>query len=268
VSLVEVRNLEKHFHRRDGTTVRAVNDVSFDIAEGETLALIGESGSGKSTIGRMILRLIDHDAGTIIFDGRDISTMSEAAIRPLRASMQLVFQEPFESLNPRMRIGDIIAEPLIVHHPDVNRADREQRVLAALGEVNLPAQHAERLPSELSGGQQQRVGIARALITRPKFVVLDEPTSSLDLSVQAQILLLLKGIQEKTGISYLYISHDLSTVQYISDRTAVIQFGVIKEIGPTREVINNAQDDYTKKLIGSFLDPDIARGSIESQGSL
>jgi len=258
VSLVRVEGLTKAFRRDGGATVHAVNGVSFEIARGETLALIGESGSGKSTIGRLLLRLLEADAGTIHLDGVDIRSLAEEDLRAMRAKMQIVFQEPYESLNPKMRIGDIVSEPLEIHEPSLSRSDRRDRVAATLAEVGLDTHHAELLPRSLSGGQQQRVGIARALVTRPALVVLDEPTSSLDLSVQAQILEILHGLQETHDLSYLYISHDLSTVNYVAHRIAVLYLGEIREHGPLEAVVEDPQDPYTQALLSASLDPDPA----------
>lgn len=254
--LVRVEGLSKSFRRSGGDAVHAVNGVSFEIARGETLALIGESGSGKSTIGRMLLRLLDADDGTIEIDGVDIRSLGEAELRAMRAKMQIVFQEPYESLNPKMRVGDIVSEPLEIHEPSLSRSDRRDRVRVTLEEVGLDADQAERFPRALSGGQQQRVGIARALVTRPAFVVLDEPTSSLDLSVQAQILEILHDLQESHDLSYLYISHDLSTVAYLAHRIAVLYLGQIREQGPLDAVVDDPLDPYTQALLSAFLDPD------------
>ena len=256
MSLVRVEKLTKTFRRDGGATVHAVNNVSFEIARGETLALIGESGSGKSTIGRMLLRLLEADTGTIEIDGVDIRSLEEHDLRAMRAKMQIVFQEPYESLNPKMRIGDIVSEPLEIHEPNLSRSDRRDRVEATLEEVGLETHHAELLPRSLSGGQQQRVGIARALVTRPALVVLDEPTSSLDLSVQAQILEILSDLQQSHDLSYLYISHDLSTVKYIAHRIAVLYLGEIREQGPLETVVEDPQDPYTQALLSASLDPD------------
>jgi oligopeptide/dipeptide ABC transporter ATP-binding protein len=256
VSLVRVEGLTKSFRRGGGDAVHAVNGVSFEIERGETLALIGESGSGKSTIGRMLLRLLDADNGNIEIDGVDVRSLGDAELRAMRAKMQIVFQEPYESLNPKMRVGDIVSEPLEIHEPDLSRVDRHDRVRATLEEVGLDANQAERFPRALSGGQQQRVGIARALVTRPAFVVLDEPTSSLDLSVQAQILEILHDLQRSHDLSYLYISHDLSTVTYLAHRVAVLYLGQIREQGPLDTVVENPQDPYTRALLSAFLDPD------------
>jgi oligopeptide/dipeptide ABC transporter ATP-binding protein len=260
MSLVLVDGLGKVFHREGGEAVHAVNDVSFEIAAGETLALIGESGSGKSTIGRLLLRLVEADTGTIEIDGRNVRALDREQLRRMRATMQIVFQEPYESLNPRMRVGDIVAEPLAIHAPQLNRDERHARVVHTLQEVGLPAEYTDRLPGALSGGQQQRVGIARAIATRPKLLVLDEPTSSLDLSVQAQILQLLHQLQDEHGMSYLYISHDLSTVQYVAHRVAVLYLGQVREQGPVAQVVADPQDPYTRALLGAFLSPDPAVG--------
>lgn len=262
MSLMRVEGLTKTFQRAGGEVVRAVNGVSFTIEEGETLALIGESGSGKSTIGRMLLRLIEADEGSIAMDGVDLRTLDRKALRAMRARMQIVFQEPYESLNPKMRVGDIVAEPLRIHEPGLSGADLRSRVIQTLREVGLETEHAERLPRALSGGQQQRVGIARALATRPRFLVLDEPTSSLDLSVQAQILEILHRLQTEHGLSYLYISHDLSTVNYVAHRVAVLYLGQIREQGPVELVVRNPQDPYTQALLSAFLDPDPATSPI------
>jgi oligopeptide/dipeptide ABC transporter ATP-binding protein len=253
---VRADGLTKTFRRSRSETVHAVNDVSFTIAAGETLALIGESGSGKSTVGRLLLRLLEADAGEIEVNGRDVRSLSKPELRAARAKMQIVFQEPYESLNPRMRVGDIVAEHLRIHEPKLTAADRKDRVLRSLAEVGLDTDQANRYPRSLSGGQQQRVGIARALVTQPSFLVLDEPTSSLDLSVQAQILEILGRLQTDHGMSYLYISHDLSTVNYIAQRVAVMYLGQIRELGTVEQVVDNSADPYTHGLLGAFLDAD------------
>jgi oligopeptide/dipeptide ABC transporter ATP-binding protein len=256
VSTVQVEGLVKTFTRGRSTKVHAVNDVSFSIERGETLALIGESGSGKSTVGRLILRLLEADAGRVVLDGVDLMSLSREELRAKRSEMQIVFQEPYESLNPRMKIGDIVAEPIRIHEPKLGRDGRDERVLAALAEVGLNSDYANRYAKSMSGGQQQRVGIARALVSRPKVLVLDEPTSSLDLSVQAQILEILHKLQAEHHMSYLYISHDLSTVSYIAHRVAVMYLGQIRELGSVDEVVNRPRDPYTSTLLGAFLDPD------------
>lgn len=256
MSLVRVEDLRKTFVRGSGELVHAVNGVSFSIEQGETVGLIGESGSGKSTVGRLLLRLLEADSGVIEIDGVDIRGLGTKQLREMRSTMSIVFQEPYESLNPKMRVGEIVAEPLLIHEPRLSRADRSDRVLATLAEVGLDARHADRVPRNLSGGQQQRVGIARALVTRPKLVVLDEPTSSLDLSVQAQILEILHSLQQDHELSYLYISHDLSTVDFVAHRVAVMYLGEIREIGPLETVIDDPRDPYTQALLSSFLEPD------------
>ena len=256
MSLVRLHDVHKSFQRPGGPVVNAVNGVSFEISSGETLALIGESGSGKSTIARMALRLYELDAGTVEFDGRDLTGLDREELRHLRSQMTIVFQEPYESLNPRQRIGRTIEEPLVIHHPELSAADRQSRVVDALNHVTLGESFYDRFPHELSGGQQQRVGIARAIVTRPKFIVLDEPTSSLDLSVRAQILQLLNDLQQEFNLAYLFISHDIHTVEYVSDRICVMYLGQIVEVGPTAEVFANPQHPYTQALLSSSLSAD------------
>ena len=254
--LVRLGNVYKSFQRAGGPVVNAVNGVSFEISSGETLALIGESGSGKSTIARLALRLYELDAGTVQFDGRDLTTLSRDELRHLRADMTIVFQEPYESLNPRQRIGRTVEEPLVIHERELTAAERHARVVDALNHVALGENFYERYPHEISGGQQQRVGIARALVTRPRFIVLDEPTSSLDLSVRAQILQLLADLQDEFNLAYLFISHDIHTVEYVSDRICVMYLGQIVESGPTVEVFANPQHPYTQALLSSSLSAD------------
>jgi len=268
--LVRVEGLRKRFIRPSGEPVHAVNDVSFTLEEGETLGIIGESGSGKSTVGRLVLRLLESDEGLIEIDGVDIRSLDVKGLRRMRSRMSIVFQEPYESLNPRMRVGDIIAEPVHIHHPDLSKQDVRDRVRRVLEDVGLDPSYAERLPRAMSGGQQQRVGIARALATRPKLIVLDEPTSSLDLSVQAQILEILHDLQEQFGLSYLYISHNLSTVDFIAHRVAVMYLGEFREIGPLERVIGDPRDPYTRSLLSAFLEPDptISRQQQVLQGEI
>lgn len=256
MSLVHVDGLQKTFPTKGGGVVHAVNGVSFSIDAGETLGLIGESGSGKSTVGRLLLRLIEADAGTVTFDGEDIRSLDRAGLRQLRSRIGMVFQEPYESLNPRMRIGDIVSEPLRIHERGMSRADQRVRVAETLQSVGLPLDYGDRYPRSLSGGQQQRVGIARAIVTQPRFLVLDEPTSSLDLSVRAQILQLLDALQQRLGLAYLFISHDLQTVQYVSHRVAVMYLGEIRELGPTPDVTINPLDPYTVALLSASLSVD------------
>jgi peptide/nickel transport system ATP-binding protein/oligopeptide transport system ATP-binding protein len=255
--LLEVDSLSKSFSLPQGRQLHAVNGVSLAIEEGESLGLVGESGSGKTTTGRCILRLLQPTDGIVHFDGRDVLTCQGRDLRRLRAQMRVVFQEPFESLNPRLRIGEIIGEPLLLHRPDLSRAARRRRALELMERVQLAPQLVDRRPGQLSGGQQQRVGIARAIATEPRFVVLDEPTSALDVSVRAQILELLLGLQRERGFSYLFISHDLSTVQYSCGHIAVMYLGRIVEYGQTAEVFSDPRHPYTKALLSAILAPDV-----------
>ncbi len=253
MSLLEVRDLRKTFVTARGGTVSAVNGVSFTIKAGQTVGVIGESGSGKSTIGRLILRLIEADSGTITFEGRELRELDHAEMNRLRSRIQVVFQEPYESLNPRHTIGAIVAEPLIIHRPDLDRAARRRRVLEVLDRVGLSEAHANRHPRALSGGQQQRVGIARAIVTDPSLIILDEPTSSLDLSVRSQILLLLQELQKDQGLSYLFISHDLSTIEYISDTVLIMYLGQVVEQGRAADVVTSPKHPYSRSLLESAL---------------
>ena len=254
--LVRLEDVYKQFQRPGGPVVNAVNGVSFEISPGETVALIGESGSGKSTIARLALRLYELNGGKVEFDGRDLTSLDREELRHLRSKMTIVFQEPYESLNPRQRIGRTIEEPLVIHEKNLSPAERHARVVDALNHVALGENFYDRYPHELSGGQQQRVGIARAIVTRPKFIVLDEPTSSLDLSVRAQILQLLHDLQQEYNLAYLFISHDIHTVEYVSDRICVMYLGQIVEVGPTEEVFANPQHPYTQALLSSSLSAD------------
>jgi len=255
--LLELEGVSKQFHARGGKgIVRAVSNVSLKINAGETVALIGESGSGKSTLGRLVLRLLEPDEGAVRFDGVDLTQLSVKEMREMRSKLQVVFQEPFESLNPRMSIGDIVGEPLIIHDRGLSSDARKHRVRETLERVGLSPDSSTRLPGQLSGGQQQRVGIARAIITNPKLIVLDEPTSSLDLSVRAQILSLLSDLQRELGLAYLFISHDISTVEYVSQRIAVMYLGEILESGPVAEVIKDPRHPYTRALLSSRLSTD------------
>lgn len=256
-TLLEVESLSRQFDLPHGQTLHAVNDVSLHIDQGESLGLVGESGSGKTTTGRCILGLLKPTAGTVRFDGVDISARRGRDLRRLRAEMRIVFQEPYESLNPRLRSVDIIAEPLILHQPELDRTQRRERVLELMDRVHLSRELAGRRPRELSGGQQQRVGIARAIATDPKFVVLDEPTSALDVSVRAQILDLLLELQRNQGFSYLFISHDLSTIQYSCSRIAVMYLGRIVEYGPSAQIFSDPRHPYTKALLSAILTPDV-----------
>jgi oligopeptide/dipeptide ABC transporter ATP-binding protein len=256
-SLLEVETLSKRFELPHGRQLHAVNEVSLSVDQGESLGLVGESGSGKTTTGRCILRLLEPTSGSVRFEGVDVAAARGRDLRRLRAQMRIVFQEPFESLNPRLRVGDIIAEPLLLHRPELDRGARRRRVLELMERVHLAPQLIRRRPGQLSGGQQQRAGIARAIATGPKFVVLDEPTSALDVSVRAQILELLLELQRDQGFSYLFISHDLSTVQYSCSRIAVMYLGRIVEYGPTAEVFADPRHPYTKALLSAVLVPDV-----------
>ena len=253
--LLRVSNLEKKFpiqrgmFKRTVGHIHAVDGISLEIAPGETLGLVGESGCGKSTTARLILRLLDPTAGEIFFDGKEIHAMSREEIRAVRKDMQIVFQDPYASLNPRMTVRQIVAEPLIVH--GMAKDDSDPRVDEMIELCGLSREFGNRYPHEFSGGQRQRVGIARALVTRPKLVVLDEPVSALDVSVQAQILNLLDDLREKFGFSYLFVAHDLSVVSHISARVAVMYLGKIVEIGTREEIFNNPKHPYTKALISA-----------------
>jgi len=255
VPLLEVRNLTKVFQLGESIfgggakgEVRAVDDVSLDIHSGETLGVVGESGSGKSTLGRLILRLIEPTSGKIGFEGRDLLAASNSAMRSLRRDMQIIFQDPFGSLDPRMRVEDVISEPLIVHER-MSAAGRATRVAELLRAVGLDASAMRRFPHEFSGGQRQRVGIARALALRPKFIVADEPVSALDVSVGAQIVNLMAQLQREFGLTYLFISHSMPVVRYLATRIAVMYRGTIVEIGQTEQIVERPKHAYTRSLL-------------------
>jgi peptide/nickel transport system ATP-binding protein/oligopeptide transport system ATP-binding protein len=237
--------------RRHVGDVKAVDGVSFAVEAGQTVGLVGESGSGKTTIGRALLKLIPATSGSVRFDGREILAMSERQFRPLRREMQIIFQDPFGSLNPRMTIGGIIGEALEIHFKKMSAADRLERVADLLRKVGLKPEMAGRYPHEFSGGQRQRIGIARALAVEPKFIVCDEPVSALDVSVQAQIVNLLQDIQEQFGIAYLFIAHDLAVVEHISDHVLVMHHGEIVESASAEAIYQDPQHDYTKKLLSA-----------------
>lgn len=259
--ILEVKNLKQYF-KVGRSTVKAVDDVSFDIYEGETFGLVGESGSGKTTTGRSILHLYEPTSGEIIFKGKDINKLKGRKEKmQFRRDAQMIFQDPYASLNPRMTVEDIIAEGLDIHQEVKNKADRKKRVYELLDLVGLNKEHASRFPHEFSGGQRQRIGIARALAINPKFVVADEPISALDVSIQAQVVNLMKELQEKKKLTYLFIAHDLSMVKFISDRIGVMRFGKLLEVGTADEVYNRPLHDYTKSLISAvpIPDPDIER---------
>lgn len=263
--IVEVRGLKKHFPVFRGLIaqrvvgwVKAVDDVSFFIRRGETLGLVGESGCGKTTTGRCILQLDRPTAGEVLYEGHDLARMSDAEIRPLRRKMQIVFQDPYSSLNPRMTIGQIISEPILVHRIAQNGGKCRDRVDELLQVVGLNPLMAGRYPHELSGGQRQRVGVARALALEPEFIVCDEPISALDVSIQAQIINLLEELQERFSLTYLFIAHDLSVVRHISDRIAVMYLGKVVEIADRQELYENPLHPYTKALLSAVPIPDPA----------
>jgi oligopeptide/dipeptide ABC transporter ATP-binding protein len=255
-SLVQVRGLVKHFPVEGSDDVwRAVDGISFDIKQGETLGLVGESGCGKSTAGRCLLRLIEPTRGDIQFAGRDVTSMGKRELRELRREMQIVFQDPSASLNPRMKIGEIIAEPLLIHGIGT-KAERRERVAWLLGKVGLDADYIKRYSHEFSGGQLQRIGVARALALNPKLIVADEPVSALDVSVQAQVVNLLQDLQAEFGLTYLFISHGLAVVEHISTRVAVMYLGRIVEIADAKELYLNALHPYTVALLSAIPIPD------------
>ncbi len=260
-ALLEARGLTKHFGsaggllRASAPPVRAVDGVSFSIRRGETLALVGESGSGKSTTGRLLIRLLEPTTGDVTFQGRSIVQATPSAMRDLRRRLQIIFQDPYSSLNPRMTVEEIIGDPLAIHGIG-NRSERRQRVHEALRAVELPEEHAERYPHEFSGGQRQRIGIARALVLGPDFIVCDEPISALDVSIQAQIINLLQRLQRERTLSYLFISHNLSVVRHIADRVAVMYLGRILEIADTSALYDNPLHPYTRALLSAVLEPD------------
>ncbi|MEE3495209.1 MAG: ATP-binding cassette domain-containing protein [Butyrivibrio sp.] len=251
--LLEVEGLRQYFPVSKTFTVKAVENVSFKVYPGETYGLVGESGSGKSTIGRSIIRLYDPTDGKITFDGMDISgKMNKETKENLRVQMQMIFQDPMASLNPRKKIKDIIGEALDIHHVCKSKEERDKKVEAILNKVGLAKEHADRYPHQFSGGQRQRVGIARALILNPKLVIADECISALDVSIQAQVVNLMKDIQEELGTAYLFIAHDLSMVKYISDRIGVLHLGHLIETGTTDEIFNNPIHPYTKSLLSAI----------------
>jgi peptide/nickel transport system ATP-binding protein len=260
MALLQVRHLTKEFSRRAGlfgkaTSVRAVDDVSFTIKKGETFGLVGESGSGKTTTGRCILRLIEPTSGDVIFDGKDVLKQSRGDMRRLRRDMQIVFQDPYSSLNPRMRVSDIVEEPLIIHRLG-SRAERRERVRQLFELVGLNPDHLRRYPHEFSGGQRQRIGLARALALNPSLVIADEPVSALDVSVQAQVVNLLMDLQQQLKLTYLFIAHDLRLVEHICSRVAVMYLGRIVEMGETAKLFAAPQHPYTRALLSAIPVPD------------
>lgn len=253
--LLSVQGLVKEFHTKAGGTLRrskrvvqAVTDVSFEVGRGETLGLVGESGSGKTTVGRCVLRLIEPTSGVVSFEGKDLATLEFSELRQLRRRMQIVFQDPYASLDPKMTVGASIAEPLVVQGEP---GDHEEKVVSLLELVGLSADHARRFPHEFSGGQRQRIGVARALALDPALIVLDEPVSALDVSIQAGVVNLFSDLQDRLGMSYIFIAHDLSVVRHIADRVAVMYLGKIMEIGPAEQVYQRPTHPYTKALLSA-----------------
>ena len=253
--LLRVENLVKHFPVRGGV-VKAVDDVSFDVRRGETVGLVGESGCGKTTTGRCILQLERPSSGRVLFEGEDLAALDEQALRAVRRRVQVIFQDPYSSLNPRMTVGQILAEPLKVHRIVEDKAAREARVRELLTQVGLVPQHARRYPHQLSGGQRQRVGIARALAMEPSLIVCDEPVSALDVSIQAQIINLLEDLQDRLGLTYLFIAHDLSVVRHISDRVVVMYLGKVVEVADRKSLYENPLHPYTRALLSAVPIPD------------
>ena len=255
-NVLEVKNLCKYFDVNRGMKgaqkVIAVDGISFEVKKGETFGLVGESGCGKSTLGRTILRIYEPTKGEIVFEGEDISRLSRKKMLPYRQKLQMIFQDPYASLNARMTVRDIIAEPLKAHHVCKSKQEVDEKVFAMLNRVGLTAEHAGRYAHEFSGGQRQRVGIARALIMNPKLIIADECISALDVSIQAQVVNLMKDIQQETGTAYLFIAHDLSMVKYISDRIGVLHLGHLLETGTTEEIFENPIHPYTRSLLSAI----------------
>ena len=274
--LLQVKNLVKNFSVRCGLfarevdVVHAVDNVSFSIAAGETLGLVGESGSGKSTTGRCILRLIEPTSGEVWFEGKNVTALGANALRSLCRDMQIIFQDPFASLNPRMTVGAIIGEALTIHGLAKSKKEFEQRIVDLLETVGLQADHMRRYPHEFSGGQRQRIGIARALAVEPKLIVCDEPVSALDVSIQAQVINLLEDLQQKFGLTYLFIAHDLSVVEHISTRVAVMYLGRVVEIASARDLYTSPLHPYTEALLSAVPvpDPTARRQRIMLQGDI
>jgi peptide/nickel transport system ATP-binding protein len=273
--LLQVRGLRKYFPIRGGVfsrvvaNVKAVEDVSFDVKKGEVVGLVGESGSGKTTAGRAILRLIEPTAGEVMFEGVDVAKLPKSRMREYRKEMQIIFQDPFASLNPRMSVGDIIGEALTIHNLARGKA-KEARVADLLERVGMNAGHMRRYPHEFSGGQRQRIGIARALAVDPKFIVADEPVSALDVSIQAQVVNLLQDLKDELGLTMLFIAHDLGVVEYISDKVIVMYLGRIMEIAPAKELYRNPVHPYTEALLSAvpIPDPTIKRERVILQGDI
>ncbi|MBU8880664.1 dipeptide ABC transporter ATP-binding protein [Bacillus sp. FJAT-29790] len=273
--LLEVSGLKKYFPITGGLLgrvkgeVKAVDDVSFYVKRGETLGIVGESGCGKSTTGRLLMRLIEASDGKIVFEDKEITSMSTSGLRKIRRDIQMVFQDPYASLNPRHTVEKILEEPLIVHGIGT-KEERKKRVLEMLEVVGLSSYHARRYPHQFSGGQRQRIGIAKALMTKPKLIIADEPVSALDVSIQAQVLNLMKDIQKEFGLTYIFIAHDLGVVRHISDRVGVMYLGRLIELADSEELYENPKHPYTKVLLSAvpIPDPDIKRETILIQGEL
>ncbi len=276
LNLLEVKNLKVHFPVKHGlfsrvqAHVKAVDDVSFAIQPGETLGLVGESGCGKTTLGRAIVKLVEPASGSILFEGEDIAIMSGAELRRRRRKFQMIFQDPYGSLNPRMTVGQIIGEAIDIHHLVDSPVSREKRIVELLRAVGLDPMHAQRYPHEFSGGQRQRIGIARALAVEPKLIVCDEPVSALDVSVQAQIINLLKDLQQQHGIAYLFIAHDLAVVEHISQSVMVMYLGKVVELAEGRAILTAPKHPYTQALISAVpvVDPDSKRQRIVLPGDV
>ncbi|NLY44695.1 MAG: ATP-binding cassette domain-containing protein [Tissierella sp.] len=253
--LISVKNLKKHFYVGEGV-LKAVDGLSFDIYPGETFGLVGESGCGKSTVGKTIIRLYEPTDGELVYDGKDIYGLSRKEMQVIRKNFQMIFQDPYASLNPRMNVEEIVGEPLDIHKVYESKADKRNRIIELLELVGLNEEHSMRFPHEFSGGQRQRIGIARALSLNPKFIVCDEPISALDVSIQAQVGNLLKDLQDKLGLTYLFIAHDLSMVRYISDRVGVMYLGHMMELAKSEELYINPLHPYTKALLSAIPIPD------------
>jgi oligopeptide transport system ATP-binding protein len=274
-SLLRIKNLKKYFPIRGGlfsrevARVHAVDDVSFELLKGETLGLVGESGCGKSTTGRCILRLIEPTAGEVWFEDKNVTTLDKRSLRQLRRDMQIIFQDPYASLNPRMTVGSIIGEALVIHKLAKSKRERDERVVHLLETVGLNADHLRRYPHEFSGGQRQRIGIARALAVSPKLIVADEPVSALDVSIQAQVINLLEDLQKQFNLTYLFIAHDLSVVEHISTRVAVMYLGKIVEVAAAKDLYKNPRHPYTEALLSAvpIPDPEIKRQRILLEGT-